>query len=247
MTSIDIKRGDKTVTFKGELLLAPSEQNTLPFRMLCKSFGAAGAFTKPIATKNDLVTSPQETPLIAALVQAKYLNDLENNKDISALSLDMTTLSKEDCKKIAEKTTKPLIAKITPQSQIHLAKKDISAIYLEFIKEGKEQPIDHKFVEMLKHDYNVPIIVRSKVEVPEDIYSILKKTEGNMVAIGDLAFSQPVIFEQTNNYFEKGYYNKITRKRREKEVSALEEVWDEFGEEYSDDEKQKLIDIFLEE
>jgi hypothetical protein len=68
------------------------------------------------------------------------------------------------------------------------------------------------------------IIKITKQVTPEDLNALLTKTDAKALVIGEIALSQPVIFEQTTNYFEKGYYNKITRKRREKTLAEFEKI-----------------------
>lgn len=68
------------------------------------------------------------------------------------------------------------------------------------------------------------IIKITKQLTPEDYNALLNKTDAKALVIGEIALSQPVIFEQTKNYFEKGYYNKITRKRREKTLAEFEKM-----------------------
>lgn len=89
------------------------------------------------------------------------------------------------------------------------------------------------------------IIKITKQLTPEDYNSLLNKTDAKALVIGELALSQPVIFEQTKNYFEKGYYNKITRKRREKTVTAFNKII----EKYPSDKKieEELKELFISE
>lgn len=247
MTSTELKRGEVKVQIEGDLILTGSEQNILPFRMVCRQYGAAAIISKPISSKKDIDFHDDDAPIIASLTGAKILNDLEKNEKVVAYALDTNNIDEEEIKTIVDKTTKPLLMIFRDESEIKNYMKFCNGIIFEFKEGDKELPIDFKIVNSIKEKYKVPLFVLGEEKVPEDIYAALKKTECDAVIIGDIALIQPVIFEQTHNYFEKGYYNKITRKRREKTVNAFEKAWKKYGEGYDSKIKDELIEKFMEE
>lgn len=64
---------------------------------------------------------------------------------------------------------------------------------------------------------NAFLIVENKT--PEEIHQLMKE---NIQGVIITSTENPVIFEQYSNYVEKGYYNKVTRKRREKLAAEFE-------------------------
>lgn len=62
----------------------------------------------------------------------------------------------------------------------------------------------------------------AKSKTPEEIHSLMQKD--GVLGIVINSTENPIIFEQYTNYVEKGYYNKVTRKRREKLVVEFEEI-----------------------
>jgi hypothetical protein len=62
------------------------------------------------------------------------------------------------------------------------------------------------------------LIIEDKT--PEEIHQLIKDSGIQGIIINSV--KNPVIFEQYTNYVEKGYYNKVTRKRREKLANEFE-------------------------
>lgn len=247
MTKIELKRGKTVVDITGDLFLTPSEQNNTPFRILCSDFGADVVFSKEINTQKDIDFVDEDTEIIATINVAKNLKKLDDNEKIIAYSIDITT-PKDTIKAIAKKTTKPIIFKISEDTKISdIPKKYTNGIFLVCGTEAEENFINGKLVDELKKEFKVPVFVKAKTTTPEEVYSAIKKTEADAIVLGELALRQPVIFEQTKNYFEKGYYNKITRKRREKTVASFEKNWDKFGQDLDKSLLEELKNKFMTE
>lgn len=217
MNKLEIKNKETHIEFKQKLLLASREKNILPFRLLCEHYGAGAVFSKEINSKKDIDFQKKEN-IIACINVAKNLEDLQKNEGVKAICVKATS---KDFNKIIEKNTKPLIVEIDENYDFKKIK-NANAILVNFNEKTQEINLDNNFINEIKTKLKVPVLVKAKFETPEEMYNALKKSEADAIVLGDIAFRQPVIFEQTVNYFEKGYYNKITRKRREKTVKAFE-------------------------
>lgn len=238
MSKIEFVRGKKQVEFSGQLFLSGRDKNIVAFRKLCAEYGAAGIFSARINSKKDI---DFEKEIIIANVNAgKMLKDLEKNESVKAYYLDVNS---ENLDKVIKGTTKPIILAVKPNESLDNLSKANGAL-IESVENDTEATLDYRLVERIKSKFKIPVISKSKLVTPEEIYGVLRKTESDGVALGEIAFSQPVIFEQTTNYFEKGYYNKITRKRREKTVELFEEIYSK-QEEKSAQELNEFKEVFM--
>jgi hypothetical protein len=75
---------------------------------------------------------------------------------------------------------------------------------------------------------DVPVLLQNGIKNPEEAHQAIRKGVAGII-FTDIALNRPVIFEQCINYMEKGYYNKVTRKRREKMVDAFEKLSSKHG------------------
>lgn len=235
MSKFELKRGDVIAAFEGNLFLASGENNNKAFRKLCKEYGAKGVFSSEIKNKKDI--DFEDENIIAMLSGAKMLADLEKNDSVKAYCLDIEST---DFEKVIEKTKKPIIVLVNAESKLD----NLKLANGIFVNGSDKEALDYKLVEEIAKKVDVPIMSRSKLITPEESYGIVRKTNSKAVVLGDIAFRQPVIFEQTTNYFEKGYYNKITRKRREKTVELFEQLYSEM-ENTNISELNKFKDIFM--
>ncbi|MGM5484224.1 MAG: tRNA-dihydrouridine synthase [Nanobdellota archaeon] len=240
MVEIKLKRGNIENKIKGSLAMAPSEYNIPPFRVMLKNFGAFAVFSKEIKYKKDIDFTKEDPFIIAYIKSSKLVKELEANDNVKAICYEFT--DKNEFEIIKKATNKPLILSIKPEYKINKTiQKTISGILVNFLENEEETEIDSNEIDRISKETDLPVFVRGRMEKPENIYSILRKTKASVAVLGRLAEIRPVIFDQTNNYFEKGYYNKITRKRREKTIKAFEKALGKVGYEGEDAEKFKQI------
>ncbi|MFT4326275.1 MAG: tRNA-dihydrouridine synthase [Candidatus Woesearchaeota archaeon] len=220
---LTLKRKKAETHFKGNLFLGSTKENIHPLMKYCIELGASAVFSAPLNTKSELIF---EYPTIANITKATktVLQNIEKEENIKAI--EVNTLESDDPKKliteVIKETTKPLIISI-PHTNIELIdtfKEHTFAIH--FLERETETQADEELIKKLVS--KTTILVRAAFESPEAIYQFLKNTHAHGIIIGTEALSKPTIFEQAINYFEKGYYNKLTRKRREKVVKRFEEL-----------------------
>lgn len=64
-------------------------------------------------------------------------------------------------------------------------------------------------------------------KTPEEINQLVK--DSGIAGVIIISTENPVIFEQYTNYTEKGYYNKVTKKRREKLAKEFQDISNKLG------------------
>lgn len=65
-------------------------------------------------------------------------------------------------------------------------------------------PVDYEIIAQVKQSVQIPVIANGDVRCAEDAKRVLERTGCDLVMIGRGALGNPWIFEQINNYLEKG-------------------------------------------
>jgi hypothetical protein len=234
MAQIEFKRGNKKTQLPGNLILGSSEKNIKAFRVFCKELGANAVFSQPLNSKSNLDFTKEEIIAYIEKPTQKLIKDLDKNENVTLLCC-----SAENFDLVFKNSNKPVIVKVN-YKEIEKIPSKSNGILVHFYENEDINP-DVKIFKKIKEQ---PILVQAKFEIPEDMYNLIKETKIEGIVMGDFAQDKPTIFEQAENYFEKGYYNKLTRKRREKVVSRFEELFSEFGLSSEDlyDYKQRFLE-----
>ena len=247
--SVLLERGKNKVEFNGNFFLGSTPYNIKPLRLFCKELGADAVSTPLLNSKSNF--DFDEEVIIATFdkVSKTLLSNLESNENVKVLCYQgigkTETEIKESIKLILENSKKPIIVSVSVAEIGFVPTKEINLL-INFVEEGVEKEIDDKIVIEQKKKFS-KVFVRCKFETPEGIYQLLRNESIDGVFISDLVVSRPTIFEQSKNYFEKGYYNKLTRKRREKVVDRFSTLYSEYANPSDKQELDSYIQRFLEE
>jgi hypothetical protein len=178
----------------GIIILGPIEID-IGFKLLCKKFGAGAFFSNPIKTLKDININ---FPMIA---------------NVQSKASDLPKIIKE-----LEKN-KNVEGILIPENQIKKAKSKLPIL----VESNEEISCDIRITEIPKKS-KTQLILHKEFKDAEEAYDVFRNKQAECVMISETATKNPIFFEQLINYIEKGYYNKITRKRREKLVYEYQEL-----------------------
>jgi tRNA-dihydrouridine synthase len=248
--AIEFKRDKVSVKFPGNMFLGTTQENTKAFRIFCKELGADAVCTEILGPKSNIKFDKEEEVIATVEKPSKKLiADLEKNAHVKIIEINLLNSKSldADSKEIIKSTKKPIIASVSYKDAEKAKALKVSGIILHFLDNGKEIAIDEKLIEKIKKSFPGKVLARGNIDSPENAYSLMKNNSLDGFLVSSFALEKPTIFEQCKNYFEKGYYNKLTRKRREKVVARFTELYAKHSEKRDNMELSKFNNRFLAE
>jgi len=91
------------------------------------------------------------------------------------------------------------------------------AIHARTREQGYAGKADWNVIKEIKEKASVPIIGNGDVNSPEKAVEMLEHTKCDYVMIGRAAMGNPFIFEQCNDYYNKGEYKEYSLEEKKKE------------------------------
>ena len=82
------------------------------------------------------------------------------------------------------------------------------------VKQGYSGKSDWSLIKELKQLVTIPVVGNGDIETPEDAKRMLDETGCDYIMVGRAAMKNPFIFQQINEYLEKGTYTEVSDRQR---------------------------------